>query len=155
MDKFEPYVDSINGDGYVWKQPWIENIEGECSRYTVTERYDGFWVATWWHGNRGYQIGRKKTPEEAKKVCVEHLRKMYKGIATQLKEELEKAKKLTRWLTDKLLEHEEIVVIRRGQTFKVYLDGEAAAAFSSFARELMKEDSSAITESRRERDEER
>ncbi|RLC95449.1 MAG: hypothetical protein DRI40_05860 [Chloroflexi bacterium] len=70
-------------------------------------------------------------------------------------EENKKTKRLVMWLTDKLLEHEEIVVIRRGRTFKVYLDGEAAAAFSSFARELMKEDSSAVAESRRARDEER
>jgi len=70
-------------------------------------------------------------------------------------EESRKTKRLVRWLVDKLLEHEEIVVIRRGQAIKVYLDGEAAAAFSGFARELMKEDGSAITESRRARDEER
>ena len=98
MNKFEPYVDSINGDGYIWKQPWIENIEGECSRYTVTKRYDGFWVATWWHGNRGYQIGRKKTPEEAKKVCVEHLQGMYRGIEAELKSGIGDV--LQEWLRD-------------------------------------------------------
>ena len=77
------------------------------------------------------------------------------GVFEDWIRENKETEKLARWLTSKLLEHEEIVVIRRGRTFKVYLDGEAAAAFSNLARKLMKEDSSAVAESRRKRDEER
>ena len=62
------------------------------------------------------------------------------GVFEDWIRENKETEKLAKWLTSKLLEHEEIVVIRRGRTFKVYLDGEAAVAFSNFARELMRED---------------
>jgi len=83
MDKFKEYIDGIWGRSYMWKQPWLEHDEG-CAKYTINQRDDRLWHATWWNGYKGYEIGRTETLEEAKEVCAIHLHKMYEGIKEQL-----------------------------------------------------------------------
>jgi len=83
MDKFKEYIDGIWGRSYMWKQPWLEHVEG-CAKYTINQKDDRLWHATWWHGNRGFEIGKVKKLEEAKEICVIHLQGMYEGIKEQL-----------------------------------------------------------------------
>jgi len=84
MDKFKEYTHSVWGKSYVWKQPWLELLDNECAKYTINQHNDNLWYAKWWHGIRGYNIGKTKTLEEAKELCVKHLRKMYEGIKAEL-----------------------------------------------------------------------
>ncbi|RLC76604.1 MAG: hypothetical protein DRJ03_28310 [Chloroflexi bacterium] len=99
MNKFKPYVDDIwLDDSYAWEQPWLEHTDNRCARYTVCKHHDGLWYAKWWHGNRGYNLGKRKTLEEAKKVCVEHLQGMYRGIEVELKSGIGGV--LQEWLRD-------------------------------------------------------
>jgi len=84
MDKFKEYIDGIWGKSYVWEQPWLELVDGKHAKYTISQKDDRLWHTTWWHGNRGHKLGRTKTVEEAKELCVKHLRKIYEGIKAEL-----------------------------------------------------------------------
>ena len=87
MDKFKEYTDAIWERSYLWEQPWLEFLDDEYARYTINQQDDKMWYVTWWHGLKGYNIGKEKTFKEAKEICVEHLRKMYEGIKAELSSE--------------------------------------------------------------------
>ena len=82
MDKFKKCIDE---GGYIWKQPYLELLDNECARYTIRKyQWDKLWHIKWWHGNRGYELGKTKTLKEAKEICVKHLWKMYESIKAEL-----------------------------------------------------------------------
>jgi len=84
MDKFKECMHGIWGKSYLWKQPWLELLDNECATYTINQHKDKLWHVKWWHGNRGYELGKTKTLKKAKELCVKHLWKMYEGIKAEL-----------------------------------------------------------------------
>jgi len=76
---------SLHGTEFHCSQPWLDHSVGDMKAcYTVHHnRFDDYWEAKWWHGNRGHtpdNNARHKSMEQAMQSCADHLQAMLNGI---------------------------------------------------------------------------
>lgn len=77
------YEDDIYKDAPSYKshQPWLEGHGRDnraCFTVVFCKSY-GAWFATWRHGDRGYDIGRASSADDAKAICLSRFNAMIAG----------------------------------------------------------------------------
>ena len=81
MDKFKEYIDGILKEKYLEKRYCSNFLE---IKYTINQYDDGLWHVKCWYENKSYEVGKRKTLEEAKEIYKKHLGTICNKIKIEL-----------------------------------------------------------------------